>query len=344
MREGELEMALGRPAKAQAAYLDVIEREPASSWRVRAQRLLAEAFLDAGEWQAAVESLQAAAEDASLLEGGAARREGDAAGRRLAAVDRLVLRPLAGLRPWTGGATLAGVGAAKPQGLAVSDEGFVAVADGGADAALVQQPDGSVRRLSLHGMERPVWTGDRAWVPSDGTLVTIGQAPLSPRGTADVPKVLLAATPVPFGWALATAKPDQALLAGGDLHLRGALALPDRSEPADIASDGRGRVMVLDGKSDRVLVFDATDAPARVILAGKLDKPQALAVGPLGNLYVLERGGRVTVSDRTGAVLATVGPALPGGLTLSEPRDLAVDGQGRLFISDAKLGAVVVLE
>jgi hypothetical protein len=43
-------------------------------------------------------------------------------------------------------------------------------------------------------------------------------------------------------------------------------------------------------------------------------------------------------------VIATVGPTLPGGSVLGEPRDLSVDGAGRLFVSDAKLGSVLVLE
>jgi tetratricopeptide (TPR) repeat protein len=344
VREGQLEAALGRPERALGAYLDVIEREPPSAWRVRAHRLLAEAFFDQGEWAAAVTSLQGAVADAERLEGEAARREGDTARRRLAALDRLVLRPLAGLGPWAEATPVSGLQLAKPQAVAVSDDGRLAVADGGANVALIQLGDGSVRRIELRGMERPAWSGDQAWVPADGGFVTAGQAPRALRGSGDPPKVLLAAAPVPFGWAMVTARPDQAVLASSELRVQRALALPERSEPIDIAADAQGRVMVLDGRGQRVVLFDSPEAPARSILEGQLDRPQALAVGSLGHLFVLERGGRVVVADREGRVIATVGPTLPGGSVLGEPRDLSVDGAGRLFVSDAKLGSVLVLE
>lgn len=346
VREGELEAALGRPERALAAYLDVVEREPPSAWRVRAHRLLAEAWFDRGETEAAVASLQEAVADAARLgdEDGPARREGETARRRLAAVDRLALRPPAGLQPWGATSPVAGLEVSKPQSLAAADDGRLVVADGGAGAALVQQIDGSVQRITLRGMERPVWSGEDAWMPADGSFVTAGQAPRTLRGSGEPPKVLLAAAPMPFGWVMATAKPDQAVLVSGELRIQRALSLPERSTPIDVAADARGRVMVLDGRSDRVIVFDSPDAPARAILEGRLDKPQALAVGPLGHLFILERGGRVTVADHGGQVIATVGPALPGGPTLAEPRDLAVDGAGRLFISDPKLGSVLVLE
>lgn len=343
VREGELEAALGRPERALAVWLDVVEREPASAWRVRAHRLLAEAWFDRGDLAAAVAALQQAVADAEGLAGDAARLEGEIARRRLAAVDRLALRPQAGLAPWGAASPVADLEVAKPQGVAAADDGRLVVADGGAGAALVQQADGSVRRITLRGMERPAWAGTEAWVPADGSFVTAGQAPKTLRG-AEPPKVLLAAAPLPFGWVMATAKPDQVVLVSGELRVQRTLALPERTTPIDVATDARGRVMVLDGRNDRVVVFDSPEAPPRAILEGRLDKPQALAVGPLGHVFVLERSGRVTVADRGGRVIATVGPSLPRGPVLAEPRDLAVDGAGRLFVSDPKLGSLLVLE
>jgi hypothetical protein len=46
--------------------------------------------------------------------------------------------------------------------------------------------------------------------------------------------------------------------------------------------------------------------------------------------------------DRAGNKLAGLGPVLPGGLELQRPSDLTVDGAGRLWIADARLGLVVL--
>ena len=72
-------------------------------------------------------------------------------------------------------------------------------------------------------------------------------------------------------------------------------------------------------------------------------KAEALAVGPAGNIYVLDRGaGRIEMFDRAGKRLTAVGPSLPGGLELERPADLTVDLAGRLWIADSRLGLVVL--
>jgi len=42
--------------------------------------------------------------------------------------------------------------------------------------------------------------------------------------------------------------------------------------------------------------------------------------------------------------LWTLGPVLPGGIELGDPRDLTVDSTGRILIADRGLRTVVVVE
>ena len=68
-----------------------------------------------------------------------------------------------------------------------------------------------------------------------------------------------------------------------------------------------------------------------------------LALDALGHLYVLDtESGRIDVFDRSGAAVESLGPVLPGGVELRRPADLTVSGDGRLFVTDSRLGVVVV--
>ena len=60
---------------------------------------------------------------------------------------------------------------------------------------------------------------------------------------------------------------------------------------------------------------------------------------------MLDRGlKRIDVFDQDGGVLWTLGPVLPGGIELGDPRDLTVDSTGRILIADRGLRTVVVVE
>ena len=52
----------------------------------------------------------------------------------------------------------------------------------------------------------------------------------------------------------------------------------------------------------------------------------------------------VYASTAEGNSLATLGPQLAGGIELRAPSDVAVDGTGRLYIVDSRLGALIVVE
>ena len=116
------------------------------------------------------------------------------------------------------------------------------------------------------------------------------------------------------------------------------------SDPVDIAADGQGRLHILDAQKRGVVRLSPSgDSPTNVI-SGVLGRPIALDVDPMGNIYVLDRDGRVDVFDSRGQKLETLGPSFPGGITLTGPHDIAVDGTGRIYLLNNKPGAVYVLE
>ena len=87
------------------------------------------------------------------------------------------------------------------------------------------------------------------------------------------------------------------------------------------------------------------------ILVGRWRRAQALDIDELGNLYILDRdANEIHVYSQTGQPLLVsgqplvLGPQLPGGVVLRDPRDLAVDGTGRLYIADRGADTIVVLE
>ena len=80
-------------------------------------------------------------------------------------------------------------------------------------------------------------------------------------------------------------------------------------------------------------------------LTGEWNRPGAIAVDALGNVYLLDQKSRsIEVLGPHGTKLDRLGPTLPGGVELKAPRDIAIDGEGRLYIADVKLAQIVVLE
>ncbi|MCG8459749.1 MAG: hypothetical protein MI919_26000, partial [Holophagales bacterium] len=117
-----------------------------------------------------------------------------------------------------------------------------------------------------------------------------------------------------------------------------------RPDLADVAQDALGRVYALDAEG-RVLRMGTDRRTQEILVQASWKRAAALDVDTLGQIYVLDRGtARVHIYGPDGRQLAIVGPSFPGGVELREPRDLAVDGSGRLYIADSRLPFVVVLE
>jgi DNA-binding beta-propeller fold protein YncE len=118
-----------------------------------------------------------------------------------------------------------------------------------------------------------------------------------------------------------------------------------------IAIDGSGFVYVCDSYNERIQKF--TDLGAFVTKwgtagtgDGQFTHPTAIAVGPSGNIYVLDSffspGGRVEVFSSSGAFLSKWGVTGTADSEFVAPRGLAVDGAENVYVSDYTLCRVEV--
>jgi sugar lactone lactonase YvrE len=107
----------------------------------------------------------------------------------------------------------------------------------------------------------------------------------------------------------------------------------DAMRPVAVAvPPDRSEVLVADSANAQVVVFDPLGRAQRLLGRGRaraLQSVSALAFGPDG-LYVLDRvAQQVVVLDANGNALRAIGEN-----QLTQPRALAVDRSGRVFVSD----------
>jgi DNA-binding beta-propeller fold protein YncE len=108
-------------------------------------------------------------------------------------------------------------------------------------------------------------------------------------------------------------------------------------QPLGITFDGAGTLFVSDvlGDVHRVLAFDRDRKLIRTIgLDEGLKFPNGLAVDSLGNLAIADgNNGRVVIMSPSDVQLGIIGRGFAQG-ELALPRGAAIDGDGRLYISD----------
>lgn len=91
------------------------------------------------------------------------------------------------------------------------------------------------------------------------------------------------------------------------------------------------------------------DPAATAIAGGRgvLDKPQGVAVGTDGRVYVADRNDdRVAVFTATGGFAGAIPPdakGRPGSLRLNKPASVAVDGAGNVYVADTNDARVIKL-
>lgn len=119
-------------------------------------------------------------------------------------------------------------------------------------------------------------------------------------------------------------------------------------EPLDIDIDrARQRIYVVDAKNDHIRVFTLEGQSVSTIgssgnLNGQFNRPVSAWVDPpSGTLYVADfKNQRIQVFTNAGVFSNAFGIAGTGVGELMRPRGVAVDGQGRVLVSDAFQGWV----
>lgn len=354
VRSGEVRLLLGLPELAALDFLQAIEDEPPSRWLSLARLGLAQSLLDQGGWGAAADVLQRVIDAGSAIDAGsevdAGSEEAAVAARSLTFIHRRWLRPSLGQSPWATARVVDGVSWKKPSIVAASDDGQVMVFDQGQGLVVTFGPDGQVLSRSQSKDVRGLWWG-RDGTPyrasAENARNFSGNVTQSfNRENAEkqhIAKNVVAGGRGLFGHWLVLDRGQSALMVFAERRGRFVKSVP-AEDPADIALTHRSELLMLDRKAGEVNRLDL-DFKKVGKVAGGWKRAERIASDPAGNLYVLNAlENRIELFDRDGTKLEPIGPSLPGGFTLRDAADIAVDGEGRLYIVDIKLQQLIVLE
>ena len=110
-------------------------------------------------------------------------------------------------------------------------------------------------------------------------------------------------------------------------------------QPFDIAFDADGYAYVVDLGNSRVQKFDASfehvlDIGNTGPTDTRPDAPTAIAIGPDNRLYVSDLGDTIKVYGTDGSFVRSVGEQGSGPGQFNFPRDLALDGDGNVYVAD----------
>lgn len=143
---------------------------------------------------------------------------------------------------------------------------------------------------------------------------------------------------------------DQILVYDRDDHFVSAFGRQGQFKPVDVAIAG-DRLYVTDIKHHQVHVLDKRSGRTLFTFGqagsepGELFHPTNLAVGPDGDIYVVETSNyriqRFTAEGRTVRSYGAVG-SVPG--SFARPKGIAIDRAGRLYIGDAAFENVQIFD
>ncbi len=343
--DGRIARRLHRGDEAMSSFLEVLEMEPGSPWSARAQIGFGTALVEAGDWQAGAESLQDALAFPDITAEVRAL-----ARRRLALLERRLIRPAVGTKLWqrAGRLTISGAEPRRLTGVALDEAGRLLAVDSGADQLLLLSDRGTVdQRWTVRDGEKPSWDRDgNAQLATDDAALLPGETSKQFRapGRERALDGIRAVERGPFGEWIVLASRSTGVLAYPAGRGAARTLIGGDGDPVDLATDAFQRLYVLEKRSRRVVRIDPhADHARETVVTGGWRQAAALSVDPFGFVHVLDAGaGRVHTYDENGQEIGAVGPVLPGGVELRKAEDLAAASDGRLFIADARTGLVVV--
>jgi DNA-binding beta-propeller fold protein YncE len=109
------------------------------------------------------------------------------------------------------------------------------------------------------------------------------------------------------------------------------------SQPVGIAYDPAGKLFVSDSAAGCIYIFDRNGKTLGVIGQGILQRPCGLAFDPkTSHLFVADTGlHQVVILSPTGTQLARLGSRGTGLGQFNFPTNVAIDHQGRIYVSDS---------
>jgi len=97
-----------------------------------------------------------------------------------------------------------------------------------------------------------------------------------------------------------------------------------------------GNIYVCDSGKDRIAIFDSFGGYLGSIGEGLLLGPEGIDIGPTGEIFVADTGHhRLVIFDRKGNPLGGFGNQGEGPGSFEEPRDIAVDRDGFVWVLDS---------
>lgn len=143
---------------------------------------------------------------------------------------------------------------------------------------------------------------------------------------------------------------DQVLLYDRDDKFITAFSGEGEFRPVDAAIAG-DRLYVVDIKSHQVRVLDKRSGKPLFKFGkpgsaeGELFQPTNLAIGPTGDVYVVETGNfRVQRFTKDGESVRTYGGVGTGPGKFARPKGIAFDREGRMYVSDAAFQNVQIFD
>ena len=121
-----------------------------------------------------------------------------------------------------------------------------------------------------------------------------------------------------------------AVLDPTSLQLIGTFGEGEVGAPHDVVFDAAGRLLVADTNNSRIAIYEVKGAEAKLIgdLRGAIRRPEGVVVHPNGRVYATGAGSGNIEAFENGVSVAEAGG-------LSSPHDIAVAGDGTLWIADA---------